>query len=84
MTDYDSFVVYDNGISLAAGQDNLILHEVMHALTGKHSFSGSPILPPAFENNKYTVLSYTVNPDNGMDSDGLQLFDIAAIQQHHD
>lgn len=81
MTDYDNFVVYDNTISLASGQDNLILHEIMHALTGKHPFSGDVTLPAEYDSNKYTVLSYTNNPDNGQDSDGLQLFDILAIQE---
>ncbi|MCF2872880.1 M10 family metallopeptidase C-terminal domain-containing protein [Octadecabacter sp. G9-8] len=81
MTDFDNFVVYDNAISLASGQDNLILHEIMHALTGKHPFSGDVTLPAEYDSNKYTVLSYTNNPDNGQDSDGLQLFDMLAIQE---
>ncbi len=80
LTNYDNFVVYDNAISLASGQDSLILHEIMHALSGKHPFSGSPNLPAAFDSNKYTVLSYIPNPDNGQDSDGLQMFDVLAIQ----
>jgi hypothetical protein len=40
-----------------------------------------PYLPPAEDNNRYTVMSYTVDPDNGLKSDHLMPYDIAALQQ---
>ena len=80
MTDYDNFVVFDNTINLSSGEDHLMLHEILHALALKHTFEGDIVLPPEYENNKYSILSYTPNPDNGLRADGLQLFDIAAVQ----
>lgn len=80
LADYDSFVVYDNTIDLSqTRQMGLILHELGHALGLKHPFSGDT-LPAAEENNKYTVMSYTANPDTGQDADALMLYDIFALQ----
>ncbi len=78
ITGYDSYVVYDNTLDLTAHPD-LLLHELGHALGLKHPFS-DPALPDALENNKYTVMSYDVNPDNGLDSDAMMLFDVFALQ----
>ncbi|WP_197078296.1 M10 family metallopeptidase C-terminal domain-containing protein [Hoeflea sp. IMCC20628] len=81
LTDYDAFTVFENDISLESGSADLILHEIGHALTLKHPFSGSPVLPTAYDNNKYTIMSYTSNPDTGLDNEGYLAFDIAALQQ---
>lgn len=78
ITRYDSYVVYDNTIDLTTSVD-LVLHEVGHAMGLKHPFS-SPTVPSGFDSNKYSIMSYTSNPDNGMDSDAMMLFDILAIQ----
>ncbi|MHA3976635.1 M10 family metallopeptidase C-terminal domain-containing protein [Halovulum sp. GXIMD14794] len=78
ITAYDAFAVFDNGIDITT-DFSLILHEIGHALGLKHSFS-APTIPAEFENNKYTVMSYTANPDNGVDSTAMQLFDILALQ----
>ncbi|MDX2483141.1 MAG: M10 family metallopeptidase [Pseudodonghicola sp.] len=78
ITSYDSYVVYDNTLDLTANP-GLLLHELGHALGLKHPFS-DPALPDALENNKYTVMSYDVNPDNGLDSDAMMLFDVFALQ----
>lgn len=78
ITRYDSYVVYDNTIDISTTMD-LILHELGHAMGLKHSFS-SPTVPDGFDNNKYTLMSYTENPDNGLDSDAMMLFDILALQ----
>ncbi|MBR9861857.1 MAG: hypothetical protein GYB24_00250 [Rhodobacteraceae bacterium] len=78
ITRYDSYVVYDNTIEISTTMD-LILHEIGHAMGLKHSFS-HPTVPDEFENNKYTLMSYTENPDNGLDSDAMMLFDILALQ----
>jgi serralysin len=60
------------------------LHENGHSLGLKHSFDGSPILPPSMENDRFTVMSYnsvfrdsngaTVYPGTPM------LYDVMAIQ----
>jgi serralysin len=76
---YDNFVLFDNTIDLT-GEPNLLLHEIGHALGLKHPFEGSPVLPAGMDNNKYTVMSYTANPDNSLDSDAMMLYDILALQ----
>lgn len=77
---YDSFVAFDNTLDLSSGgQFNLLLHELGHALGLKHPFS-DPILPASEDNNKYTVMSYSANPDNAQLSDAMMLFDVYALQ----
>ena len=80
VTVYDSFTMFANDISLVTGSDDLILHEIGHSLTLKHPFSGSPVLPEPYENNKFTIMSYTENPDTGLDNERYLAFDIAALQ----
>jgi len=85
----DSFVVYDNTLDLT-GTPDLLLHELGHALGLKHPFQEAtdsdrnPVpgttLPEAFDNNKYSIMSYTTNPDNGLDADAMMLFDVYALQ----
>ncbi len=60
------------------------LHENGHSLGLKHSFDSTPILPPAIENDRYTVMSYT---SVFRDSNGAtlyprtpMLYDIMAVQ----
>ncbi len=78
--EYDSFVVFKNTLDLSSRANvNTILHELGHALGLKHSFS-SPTLPAAEENNKFTVMSYSDNPDNGSPSDAMMLYDVFALQ----
>ncbi|WP_158967395.1 M10 family metallopeptidase [Chachezhania sediminis] len=80
---YDGYVVYDTEEDLASGTvdvRNLLLHELGHALGLKHPFSGDHTLPAAEETNKFTLMSYTDNPDNGERSDGLEIYDIYALQ----
>lgn len=79
VTVYDAFAVYDNTIDISNGYDDLILHELGHALGLKHPFS-SPTVPAGYDSNKWTVMSYTENLDNGLDSTAMQVFDILAIQ----
>lgn len=78
ITGYDSYVVYDNTLNLTKNP-HLILHELGHALGLKHSFA-DPALPANLENNKYTVMSYSNNPDNNQRSDAMMLFDVYALQ----
>ncbi len=81
ITRWDGFSVFDNTLDLSSpAQINLILHELAHALGLKHPFDGGATLPTAEDNNKYTVMSYTTNPDNGQDSNALMLYDVFALQ----
>lgn len=75
---YDSFVVYDNGLALEDHMP-LLLHELGHAMGLKHPFS-APTLPAEYESNKFSIMSYDVNPDTGVDSDIWALFDMFAAQ----
>ena len=77
---FDAFVVYDNTLDLSTGtQMSLMLHELGHALGLKHPFN-TPTLPVSEENHKYTLMSYTDNPDNGQRSDAMMLYDVYALQ----
>lgn len=81
ITRWDGFAVFDNTEDISDPSEvSLILHELAHALGLKHPFEGSVTLPADTENNKYTVMSYTDNPDNGEESDALMLFDVFALQ----
>ena len=80
ITSVDSFVVYDNTLDISAdSRVSLILHELGHALGMKHPFS-APALPTDQDTNKYTLMSYTVNPDTGTDADAMMIYDILALQ----
>lgn len=77
---WDGYVVYDNTLDLSTeAQVNLLLHELGHALGLKHPFS-APSLPGAEDSHKYSLMSYTENPDNGMRSDAMMLYDVFALQ----
>lgn len=73
---WDGYVHYDNTLDLSdSPQMSLLLHELGHALGLDH-----PNSDPNSENNKTTVMSYADNPDNGMRSDGMQKYDMYALQ----
>ncbi len=77
---WDAFAVYDNTLDLSLdSQTDLLLHELGHALGLKHTFS-NPELPTAEDNNKYSIMSYSSNPDNGEHSDAMMLYDVYALQ----
>ena len=85
----DSYAVWRSNLDLTTQDNrNILLHEFGHALTlrhpGNYDAGGQPppppYLPAAEDNNKYTVMAYAVNPDNGLLSDHLMLYDIAALQ----
>lgn len=77
---WDAFAFYDDDIDLSdPSQQNLILHELGHALGLDHPFEGV-ILPNEFNSNKYTLMSYTDNPETNDINQTLGLFDIVALQ----
>ncbi len=78
ITKYDNYVLYDNGLDLSS-QTNLLLHELGHAMGLKHTFS-TPAVPNGTDSNKYSVMSYSVNPDTGQEDDSMQLYDVLALQ----
>lgn len=68
--------------------ENLVLHEIGHTFTLKHpgnydsggATPDGPFLPAEEDNNQYTVMSYNDHPGIGVESESLQLYDIAALQ----
>jgi len=78
LTTYDAFAAFDNTLDITANT-NLILHELGHALGLDHSFEGVP-LAAAFENNHYTVMSYSADPESGQYNDAMMVFDVLALQ----
>ncbi|RME16728.1 MAG: hypothetical protein D6801_04915 [Alphaproteobacteria bacterium] len=80
ITDYDSYAVYDRNINLKNGQNALILHEVGHALGLKHPFEGAVLLDNKYDNNHYTLMSYTADPTHSGDNKVMMLYDILALQ----
>lgn len=78
VTNYDGYAVFDVGTDIST-DPYLILHELGHALGLDHPFDGT-VLDPAYDNSKFTVMSYDSNPDTGDYSDALMLYDIYALQ----
>ncbi|MGH6771505.1 MAG: M10 family metallopeptidase C-terminal domain-containing protein [Xanthobacteraceae bacterium] len=85
----DGYAVFNNTLDLTSPNGrHLLLHEIGHALTlrhpGNYDSTGNPppppYLPASVDNNRYTVMSYNLNPDTGLRTDHLMLYDIAALQ----
>ena len=83
LASYDGFAVFDSAENLGSDQLYLILHELGHMLGLKHAFDSdgdNGPLDSAYDNLKYTLLSYTDNPDTSADSGSFTFFDILALQ----
>lgn len=81
ITSWDGYTVFDADLDLSsASRFELLLHEIGHAMGLRHTFEASTPLPAEYENNLYSIMSYSANPMNGVHSDGLMLFDVLALQ----
>lgn len=85
----DSMAVIYAGTDFASPYGrNLVLHELGHTLTMKHSgnydSSGAgpsgPFLPSAQDNGQYTIQSYNKHPFLNQERESLGLYDVAALQ----
>jgi len=77
--EWDGFSVYNRDLDLSSGAQNLILHELGHALGLDHPFEGV-VLPTEYDNNHYTLMSYTDDPYSGTSNNAMMLYDILALQ----
>lgn len=75
-----TFAVFDKSYDLVRDRDSVILHELGHALGLRHSFDTN-ILKGQFETRKYTLMSYTENPETGVASKSMGVFDVLALQE---
>lgn len=87
LREFDGYVVFEKSVSIASDYQSLILHELGHALTLKHPFEEISVgaithgvLDPEFDNEKYTLMSYTDNPELFVQEDTFMLFDMFALQ----
>lgn len=85
VVDLDAIAVYDVDSSILTDYGtNLILHELGHALGLVHPFTGTT-LPSAYENNHYTVMSYTADsessgaPGGGFNA-AFMIYDVFTLQ----
>ena len=76
---YDAFAVFRSEIDLSTRPD-LLRHEIGHTLGLKHPFENGETLPNRFQNNGFTVMSYTPDPDGEGDGDRYEILDVLALQ----
>jgi Ca2+-binding RTX toxin-like protein len=80
ITAFDGFAVFNNTIDLSSGRQNLILHEIGHAMGLDHTFEGAR-LDPAYDNLHYSLMSYDADPTPGIDATiRMMAYDMLALQ----
>ena len=75
---YESFAVFDAHVDLTL-QQGLLRHELGHALGLGHPFD-HPAMPERYDNNGYTVMSYTADPAGKGVGETYEVLDIMALQ----
>ncbi|MEQ9694807.1 M10 family metallopeptidase C-terminal domain-containing protein [Shimia sp. SDUM112013] len=87
---YDGAVVFDTALNFNQSWIPwLILHEIGHAMSFKHTGdydvlgggAPAPFLPEDEDNFQFSVMSYNTNPDTSAYPLNLMLYDIAALQE---
>jgi Ca2+-binding RTX toxin-like protein len=79
ITSYDGATVFARTYDIT-NDVYLVLHEIGHALSLKHTFETPAPLPPAYDNTRYSLMSYDPDPATGLFGDSMALFDILALQ----
>jgi Ca2+-binding RTX toxin-like protein len=79
ITSYDGATVFERTYDIT-NDAYLVLHEIGHALSLKHTFETPAPLPPAYDNTRYSLMSYDPDPATGLFGDSMALFDILALQ----
>ncbi len=79
LASYDAFAVFNSELDLSARPD-VVRHEIGHALGLKHPFEGAAELPGRYQNNGYTVMSYTSDPAGEGDGETYEILDVLALQ----
>ncbi|MGR3759825.1 M10 family metallopeptidase C-terminal domain-containing protein [Roseobacteraceae bacterium NS-SX3] len=78
---WDGMVLFDSALDLTTERAaNLFLHELGHAMGLRHTFDEAADLPPQYDSNLYSVMSYRANPITGTLPDEMMLFDVLALQ----
>lgn len=78
VSSYQSFATWDKTLDITTDL-NLVLHELGHALGLDHPFE-DVTLPASYENNHYSVMSYSADPHSGEHNDAMMVFDLLALQ----
>jgi serralysin len=79
ITSYDGATVFDQSYDIS-NDPYLVLHEIGHALSLKHTFETPDPLPSAYDSTKYSLMSYDPDPATGLYGNSMGLFDILALQ----
>lgn len=79
LLDVDGFALFAWGKDLSERPD-LVRHEIGHALGLKHPFEHGVVVPDEYDNNGYSVMSYTTDPEGRGVGETYEILDIMALQ----